>query len=215
MKTFMNFKITLPPKQVEQFIVNISERLPQHWERDIEKEKSLKYALPSGQYFIFTCRNKALKHDAALFLIEHGNGIITLANIIPRDVSELTIEEYNNILDDFYQKNILPFALSEGYLCEKSSGTTALQDIVCHQTADALIAFSSGANKETGSAHPCDKTRWYDFIISVHNNHDQLDTYFLKRWLVEEGGWSLDKAMDLVIEYEMEIGLLKRYSGEE
>ena len=88
-----------------------------------------------------------------------------------------------------------------------------IEDWVSTASAQRLRSFSGGANKSTGSSHPCDKQRWYDFVVSVHKNNDFLPASTLERWLIEEGGWGENQASELAIEYEQELGLLKYDEG--
>ena len=49
-------------------------------------------------------------------------------------------------------------------------------------------------------------------MISAYTNRDNLSSHMLERWLTEEEGWPAEKVIDLIIEYEQELGLLKRYN---
>lgn len=77
---------------------------------------------------------------------------------------------------------------------------------------EALHNFSILANKATGSSHPRDQERWFQFIFAAYRAPQQLDIDNLMRWLVEIEGWSDEKAHDLVIEYEFGLALLKEYN---
>ena len=146
--------------------------------------------------------------DIALYFREDRYSVI---NIVPIYKDQLSIEEYNEILDKFYdflktcvQETDFIINFSESDLLSKS-------DLMSDKTIQALDAFSKLANKSTGSSHPADRDRWYIFILQAFNSKDyQKLGDSLENLLIEDYGWPEDKAIKLVIEYEFAIGLLKK-----
>ena len=69
-------------------------------------------------------------------------------------------------------------------------------------TAEKLRLFSTCANKATGSAHPRDRERWNDFVLSAHRDGSRMDASTLQRWLIEAEGWPPEVAEQLALEYE-------------
>ena len=212
MKIFKKLTVKVPHDEVANFVVNLTSMLNNGWRRDEEKEMTMKPAIAPSRYYIFICVKKTAWREAALFLIDHGNGILSVANIVPHEVSELSMDEYNAILHEFNVSFITPLALEKSYTVTETPDITSLEKMICKQTDEALKDFSMGANKSTGSAHPYDKERWYDFVISAYTNRDNLSSHMLERWLTEEEGWPAEEVIDLIIEYEQELGLLKRYN---
>ncbi len=80
----------------------------------------------------------------------------------------------------------------------------SVQRLLLHQ-------FSAAANKGTGSAHPYDKRRWFDFLIEAYKSGASLDSYTLRRWLIEEENWPDELATNLVEEYEFARSLLTQF----
>ncbi|MBR4803295.1 MAG: hypothetical protein IK032_01495, partial [Bacteroidales bacterium] len=56
------------------------------------------------------------------------------------------------------------------------------------------------------SLHPYDNQRWHRFVISAFQNDSRLDGNTLGKILRLQLGWNDDKAFNLVIRYEDEIG---------
>ena len=79
------------------------------------------------------------------------------------------------------------------------------------EAAAALNRFSVTANKSTGSSHPSDRCRWFEFIFAAHRAQGRLDSDILARWLAEVEDWPSEVANDLVIQYEFGIALLTEY----
>ena len=75
------------------------------------------------------------------------------------------------------------------------------------EVEDALKRFSSLANKSTGSSHPLDQKRGFEFLILAHNAHDKLDVN-LVIYTLRELGWSEERAIELGLEFEFAESLL-------
>src|SRR5262245_16412719 len=82
------------------------------------------------------------------------------------------------------------------------------------EAAEKLRVFCAVANKRSGSSHPVDRERWYNFIVAAHEGGTEFSASTLARWLVEEGCWDDETAEKLAIEYEFARGLLA-FSGRE
>ena len=149
--------------------------------------------------------------SATLYLCSKGDGY-ELAQIIPFEGSELSHREHNEILQDFELSVAAPAAVQAGFIVERTTPQETLDNWVSRETAQALRDFSRSATKSTGSSHPLDERRWFNFLIAAHGDKDsKLDTQKLTRWLVEAENWSDDKANELVIEYEFGLNLLREY----
>lgn len=75
-----------------------------------------------------------------------------------------------------------------------------------------LDDFSKSANKDTGSSHPDDEKRWFDFIISVVKSGSNLPVDALQDWL-QADGWSEERADRLSSEFEFGASILYHYKG--
>ena len=132
-------------------------------------------------------------------------------NIVPLESGNLTYAQYNAILSDFIARIVEPIAPALGFAIDASASHQTLDDWVSADTAIRLRRFSGAANKSTGASHPMDQQRWFDFIIAVHRNKDQLGTDQLARWLNEAEHWHEDTAHDLAGNFETALALLARY----
>lgn len=203
---FQDLDISGDSEEFDAFLSNLDEDLTKKgWSRNTEIESTSKRKL----YAINTkMDNPGL--DSTLFLIINDKKYVS--NIFPRAKPSLTIKEYNLILNTFYQEFIEPIKIKYPKLIFKlSDGQVKLSDLISKNSVESLELFSSMANKSTGSSHPLDRERWYDFIISIAKNQDKLDINILNRWLVEIDGWSEDIATDLAIEFEFGVNLLKKF----
>lgn len=156
-------------------------------------------------------------------------GYIQVGNIVPLDKDQLTIDEYNNILELFYTDIVIPY-------CEKHTNIKVFgptSDIfnplnyITEKALNKLTLFCNAANKSTGSSHPCDEERWFDFICQTVDDNKVFDYDTLYKFLMDEDywgrketgflgvmghfAWSEEKAGELASEYENYVRLLQYY----
>ena len=136
------------------------------------------------------------------------SGEYKVVNIVPLEIDQISINIYNNVLNDFVNRVIQPTSKVSGFHIEISARKQSITDWTSKEAADALHRFSVLANKSTGSSHPLDQKRWFEFLFSVRKTHEKLDSYLLKRWLIEVEGWSPDVAIELIDQYEFGMNLL-------
>ena len=210
MKVFRDLNINVNESDIDTFISQLETKLINGWKREKELEKeSLKR---SGiVYYYFSCTSQNTRKAALLALTQKDKQNIYIPNIVPKEMGELSIDQYNDILLDFYTNFIAPIEIN--YKVKLTEDSQDISDWISAESAEKLKRFSGSANKSTGSSHPCDKDRWFAFIVSIILNKDELHVDQLERWLVEVEGWSRDIASELAVEYEQGISLLEYYRG--
>lgn len=207
MKVFQNLELRGDRKSLANLIENIRSRLIDGWARDEEIEH--RYSQDIGkETYCFSCTKMKDRESATLFIVHSEPSLLRVSNIIPRDKGELSIVQYNRILNDFYERFVRSAAEEIGVNGILSSDEMKLEDLISHEAAKKLRTFSSCANRSTGSSHPMDRERWYDFLVTVHREDNKLGYDILFRWLVEEEKWPEEIAHDLIIEYEFAGGLI-------
>ena len=149
-------------------------------------------------------------HASALTLWERPEGF-TVANIVPNEISELGVKGYNDVLNDFVNRVAKPASDKSMFSVYVGKREQCITDWTSKEAARALSRFSGTANKSTGSSHPSDQRRWFEFLIAVHRAHSELGTHTLGRWLVEVERWPPEVARDLMLEFELGMALLKQY----
>lgn len=180
------------------------------WRHAPEREELLHVHAPDERPMAFE-RSASMGFDAAGLVLFAIPGGFEVTNIVPLEVSELSHSAYNTILEDFAEQIARPAASASGYVVEISDATIQIEDTLSPAAAEALRRFSVLANKSTGTSHPLDQKRWFDFIIQAHRDHSVLDADLVHRWLRESDDWPEDKARALAIEYERSRALLSRF----
>jgi hypothetical protein len=212
MKVFKELAAAGPPEKLASLVETMATGTPKRWRRDLAAESRLRdLTLPTDPPgFAFTRDATPTEPRSGIFLmLEHDH--LRVTNIVPRESGELSIDQYNAILDDFASSILRPAAIGAGVKIEESSAEADLTRWVTPTAAELLRRFSGAANKATGSSHPMDFRRWAAFLIQTHRDRSELDAETLARWLVEELGWSPEVANRLVREFEFGRELLRAY----
>jgi hypothetical protein len=210
MKVFRDLYIRLNGSKIEDLIEQFTARTGDHWNRALDREKDAGSMGEKAFSFEHTAGDGLERAGLSLFQKEGDTWYVP--NIIPLDSSQLSRDQYNKILENFLDTIVSPSIAGLPVTAELSGDVVILKDVVGEDVAALLHKFSVLANKSTGSSHPCDRNRWFDFLIAVQRKRISLDTDLLINSLMEDG-WSEDRAHDLAIEYEFAIGLLDYKEG--
>lgn len=161
---FQDLYLRGPTSAVAALRQALKDRATPPWRYATEKEEQLRELGEEGDALAFERAVTPGFEAAGLVLIADDDGL-KVANIVPRELSELTHRAYNAILADFASEVARPAAVDAGYSVVVSNSTLQLENVVSPAVAEALRRFSVLANKSTGASHPLDRDRWFDFIL--------------------------------------------------
>lgn len=198
--------------------VELYEALGKHaktpWRHAKEREKSL-------------MKDPPYVPDVIVFEREYGDNIAAsglvfwaesygykVGNIVPLQGDDLGISGYNDVLNDFINQVVTPALKDLNFEMNITPKKQSITAWISQEAADALHRFSACANKSTGSSHPSDERRWFEFLFAAHKAEGVLDVYLLERWLIEVEEWTPEMANKLVREYEFGMALLKQYDDQ-
>ncbi len=205
MKTFQDLFIKLNGYDLKEFEGRLKEKCTSNW-----KPRALDKKAYGNNWLCYEHSEGDKLPHAALFLADKSPDLFYVSNIVPKNVSELSYDQYNVLLNDFISKVVRPAIERTQVEVEITEPETSIAIIAGEDISKKLDRFSVLANKSTGSAHPLDLERWFDFIVAVHKEGVVIDTDMLIRTLIEQG-WSEDKAGELAEEYEFALALLKYF----
>jgi hypothetical protein len=183
---------------------------PPYWKIDDRATENLDDRSIGEKHLVLQVDLKGGRPSANVFVFFIGKEL-KVTNIVPRQVHQLTMYQYNQILEEL---NDWVLKLGAEGMSIKSTITADRLDITTllgFEATKALQIFSSSANKNTGSSHPLDRDRWFKFLVLAHRESTKIDTHTLYRWLTEEEQWPEDQADKLAIEFEFSSGLLNDY----
>jgi hypothetical protein len=210
MKVFKELEVAVPISRRVEFLSLLEENLPDGWKRDREAESRVP-EIKNKEQIYFVCNSQGKRKAALVALVAKNSNVLYVSNIVPCEPGKLEHDQYNYILDEFATICVEKIAKQMNVVMIRSSGQESLENWISSDSAQKLRLFSALANKSTGTSHPLDKERWYEFVIALVKNNDSLDTSKLIRWLSEEENWAEDIANEMAIEFEQEVGLLEYF----
>ncbi|PKM53576.1 MAG: hypothetical protein CVV00_11845 [Firmicutes bacterium HGW-Firmicutes-5] len=223
MKIFRELYIRGNSDQLQEFIGQIKSFVVGDW--------SFKKSDRLSDYLLFNYNGD--KVDNAQVSICVGDringGELHVGNIVPLKKSSLTTEEYNAVLMQFYNDIIKKYNESGASITiqEPSDDVFDPSSIISEEALKKLKLFCAVANKSTGSSHPNDQERWFDFICQTVDDKRMFDYTTLADFLQDKEywgpklndnirvlgdyAWEEDMANDLASEYENACEILLYY----
>ena len=204
MKTYRELYFRGTQKQLSEFVEHFREYAGGNW-------KAEKLTDRWKDYLFIDYLGKAV--DKARVSIFTGDRIETgelkVGNIVPLEKNQLSVEEYNAVLMQFYYDVILPFKESgtELIILQPSDDIFDPTSVISPTALKKLELFCSSANKSTGSSHPFDQERWFDFICQTVDDGLMFDYSTLGGFLQDKAYWG-EKSDDF-------IGVLGDYAWDE
>ena len=133
-----------------------------------------------------------------IFIQKRCNGIYEINNVILRKSSEITILEYNKIIDIF-AKNYRCFLRNQNSVTKiyKSQGVVKLnlKSIISAPEVRKLFKRYLSTHLSRISQNPNDIQRLDDFIIALFRySKNKVNTGLLKMYLIKEEGWKIEEA---------------------
>lgn len=199
MRTFKDLYIDVTDSSVENFIDSLTVLVGDYalWTRRADLEER---DMDGRGMYAFQRQEGSELPAAGLSIVHHKDDVWYVPNVVPLEYGNLTIQQYNDVLTEFHDLFLLPVSDEQGLKITFTSEHISDADILGEEGARLLKAFSSGANKSTGSSHPCDRERWLAFITTVCATKN-VDTNLLDR-VLQEQGWDEEGAQDLVVQFE-------------
>ena len=226
MKIYRELYFRGTPSQLSKFAEEISNYVTGDW-HFVTKDADGEYK----KYLFFDYMGKKVDNArVSIYLGDRINsGEVNVGNIIPLIKNQLSIEEYNAVLMLFYKEIVVPYEKENSYLSisQPTDDNFNPLTIMSETSLKKLKAFCGGANKSTGSSHPCDKERWLSFILQTVEEDRILDSDILCRFLQDKESWGKkpndyigvmgdyawdeDSAYELSMEYETISEAMKYY----
>ena len=186
MKTYRELYFRGSREQLKKFIDEMKKCVAVNWRMEIQSERWKDYL-----FFDYMGENVE-KARVSIFI---GDGIekgeLSVGNIVPIEKSELSIDEYNAVLLQFYNDIIKPYKESGTDLdiSEPSDDVFDPISIITKEALAKLKSFCNLANKSTGSSHPSDQERWFDFICQTVDDDKMFEYSTLADFLQDESYW--------------------------
>ena len=199
-----------PDDSFNLFFKCLDDNLNYGWTRNVREEKSVKLPREARCYH---CDSAGIRKAANLWISKKNRATWEISNVVPDEYGKLTFSEYNTILMDFFNHFIKKDIHKFGIKAHLKDSKQYLSEFLNPRVFELFCLFSNAANKSTGSGHPSDEDRWFQFLFEVFDTGGYKTLYpsTLGRFLEEAYGWDKDVAYELSIEYENYLRFLDRY----
>lgn len=136
---------------------------------------------------------------------------IEVANIIPTQasgVTNLNVSTYNEILDIFIDKILSPVCKEFGVRYESNNEQYSIKEYI-PKSFEKLDQWLNGFPL---SCHPMDEERWFDFIVALVKNGEELSISTFEEYIAEtQKSWTRNDIECFSEKLEYSIRLLKYY----
>lgn len=186
MKTYRELYFKGTTKQLSEFVDQIGKYAVGDWKLRKQSERWKDYL------FFDYLGNHVDKASVSIYVgDELAKGELRVGNIVPIEKNQLSVDEYNAVLLQFYGDVIKPFKESgtELKILQPSDDIFDPTTVISEVSLKKLKLFCSAANKSTGSSHPCDQERWFDFICQTVDDGKMFDYSTLANFLQDEAYW--------------------------
>lgn len=135
---------------------------------------------------------------------------LKIINIVPykHSVSQIKKDDYNRIIEEFGKK-IEPL-IADGNLMEITPADYTMS-VIIPKSYKKLKAWVNCPASQSPFAHQSDLHLWFDFIIALIDNDEDLTSGDLELWLREELKWNEDLIEETVLHFEHDKDLLNYY----
>ena len=217
MKVFRDLKIEGSSDKLQQVLQKVIEAIANNvdgsWHRDEETEAKIN-SVPKfdSKLYGFSCSESEKRRESNLWL-SHAfeENRLSVSNIIPKKIKELSYDEYNYILEEFSDRFLIPATKNLEVEVTLTEAEIDLKKLIKPETVELLHKFSEEGDRFEKRYIPLNKKDWYIFLVEAHKNRASLNGEILERWLKEEEGWSEDIASNLVEEYQFARTILDYY----
>lgn len=186
MKTYRELYFKGTTKQLSEFVDQIGNYAVGDWKLRKQSERW-------KDYLCFDyLGNHVDKASVSIYVgDELAKGELRVGNIVPIEKNQLSVDEYNAVLLQFYDDVIKQFKESgtELKISQPSDDIFDPTTVISEVSLKKLKLFCSAANKSTGSSHPCDQERWFDFICQTVDDGKMFDYSTLANFLQDEAYW--------------------------
>ena len=214
MKRFKDLFISCSRVQAQSFFSRLtsymSSSCPVGWQIDDDKMKRFADGIcfvPGMFSYVVRFDGEKKPYAMVSLVYSEDKHRIWISNIVPCQTSQLSVDEYNDVLVRFADEIVDP--VKQDLVSVVTKDEFSGKDVMSEASWQTLESFDALANRT--SLHPNDVQRWHQFVISIFRSGQKLYSDTLIRILCEEFGWDQEGAVKLAIRYDDELDLLREY----
>lgn len=124
-------------------------------------------------------------------------------------ISHIDYSEYNKILDYFRDKVFYKIINDSHNHISENTEDFNIEEVIPY----SFSKLNTWLSNFPLSGHPLDERRWYDFVISLHKNNEDLSIDVFKKYLQEKYNWEEDVVESFALKLESQLDLLDYYDS--
>lgn len=203
MKRYIDFKVFCKDNQLPNDLLNlIQAKISQHYKHERYNTLEINDTLA-----VYTNYENSPSARIILVATTEPKNCVAIVNIVPTGDNRIEMNEYNMILRKFRDETINPIISSEGNTIYENAENYGITDII----PKSYIELNRWLNNFPLTRHPSDEERWYDFLIALIDNDEQISSEDLEKYIKEKYRWEDKDIDDLTERYSDQIGLLRYY----
>jgi hypothetical protein len=191
------------------FLRTIIFKLSTDWKyrADLLEEYSIK-----EQREIACFDSPAIDGEKALIWMVISRDELKIVNIVPTTRDSFTVDEYNQILDQFYDDCIANVINTQVANVAINIEIFDIKQIAGVATFEALQLWEGTCDRATGNVASKDSARWMNFVVTAYHEKSALTADLFVRWLEEEKNWDDDDLLCKIVgDFIDAISLLEEY----
>ena len=149
MKVFRNLIFRGTSDQLAATVDAIQQAMPENaeWQRDRALEQMLRtdsasWSKNGGPEFCFACIENDRRPAASLCISRTEADTFHVSNILPAIKRRLAVDEYNDILKEFFDRFVQPALEKTGLSAELTESNVGLEQWLSAEAAEKLAGFS-------------------------------------------------------------------------
>lgn len=138
---------------------------------------------------------------------KHGVSVLNIVPTTESGVSEIDCDTYNELLD-MYKSDVFGYISdNKNNEIEENLGIYTIEELI----PKSFEKLNNWLNAYPLSSHQLDINRWYDFVIALHQNEENLPADVLVQYLQEEYSWDEKNVEKIALRLESNLSLLDYY----
>ena len=206
MKRFKECELLCLKNQKTQELLDIVEHMSQ--EKGYKTERYSTFE--NNDTLAVYAKNEKLPYSRIIICTNDDTNTVKIINIVPlaeSGVSQIEPPEYNQILGIFRDKVFTGIKNRDGNEFQETPENYTINDII-PLSAPVLNAWLGGFPL---SRHPLDEKRWYDFVIALHQNKEQLSSEIFENYIRENYNWDENDIEEFSSNLVSQLDLLEYY----
>ena len=211
LEVFQDVSFEYPHSTAPKLRQGLAKRISPPWCFDADWEKEVRTRVEEGVEIVaFSRRSYDNVNSAYLCLYGTSLNKWTIPNVVPQDWGiRFTIRQYNDILNEFIQRILIPELSSQNIDVTVSERFLSLENLMSNESIRHLHSFMSIPAVCADVSHPHDEERLCQLILSLHENDPAFNADLFCRWLRDVRSWREEDAQKLATRIDQGLVLLK------